>query len=59
MKKILLFSFLLLLPIYNINASTATAHSYILMDNKTGRVLDGKNINEEMLIASTTKIMTI
>ena len=58
MKKIILFSLLLFLFIPNIQASTSSAHSYILMDNKTGRVLDGKNINEKMLIASITKIMT-
>ena len=58
MKKIILFSLLLFLFMPNIKASTSTAHSYILMDSKTGRVLEGKSINEEMLIASITKIMT-
>lgn len=58
MKKIILFSLLIFLLVPNISASTTTAHSYILMDNKTGRVIEGKNINNEMLIASITKIMT-
>ena len=58
MKKILLFSLLLFSFVPNIWASTSSAHSYILMDSKTGRVLEGKNINERMLIASITKIMT-
>ncbi len=34
------------------------AQSFILMDYKTGRVLLGKNENEPMAMASTTKIMT-
>ncbi len=58
MKKVLLFIFLFFLFITHINASTSSAHSYILMDNKTGRVLEGNNINDRMLIASITKIMT-
>lgn len=36
-----------------------TATSYIVMDAKTGAVLDGKNIHEQVYPASTTKIMTI
>lgn len=32
--------------------------SYILMDEVSGRILYGKNINEKMAMASTTKIMT-
>lgn len=58
MKKILLFSLLFFLFIGNVNASTSTANSYILMDQTTGRVLSGKNYNNPMLIASITKIMT-
>ena len=34
------------------------AHGAIIMDYKTGRVLWGKNENEPMSMASTTKIMT-
>ncbi len=52
MKKILLI-ILLLIPqrLYAIE-------SYVVMDSDSDRVLFGQNINKEMLIASTTKIMT-
>ena len=54
MKKIFLV-FLCLIPIkaYGISAS-----SYIVMDQNSRQVLAGKNVNEQKLIASTTKIMT-
>jgi len=54
MKKILLI-LLLLIPIkvFAISASSA-----IVMDLNSGRVLYSNNINDEKLIASTTKIMT-
>lgn len=58
MKKILVFSFLFLIFISNVSASTSSAHEYILMDEETGRILVGKNYNEKALIASITKIMT-
>lgn len=61
MKKIVLFSFFIIVFITSINivnASTETASQYILMDETTGRVLAGKNYNTPMLIASITKIMT-
>ena len=32
--------------------------NYVVMDTKSSRVLGSKNMNEKMLIASTTKIMT-
>ncbi len=54
MKKITIFLLLLLFPIC-IEASSA---SFIVMDADSGRILAGNNINEKMLIASTTKIMT-
>jgi len=58
MKKIivLIISFFILVP--NIYASTSSALSYILMDASTGRVLLGKDINNQRLIASITKIMS-
>lgn len=58
MKKVfvVIISFLILIP--NTYASTSTASSYILMDASTGRVLQGKDINNKRLIASITKIMT-
>ena len=54
MKKIFLV-FLCLIPfkVYGISAS-----SYIVMDSNSKQVLEGSNINEQRLIASTTKIMT-
>ena len=58
MKKILLFSLLFLIGINYVYASTDTAYSYVLMDEVTGRVLKGKNIDSPKLIASITKIMT-
>ena len=39
-------------------ASRDSAYEYILMDQATGRVLEGKNYNTPALIASITKIMT-
>ena len=59
MNKVMLF-FCFIFFIFNINvkASTDTAHSYILMDESTGRVLLSKDANNPRLIASITKIMT-
>ena len=58
MKKVLLFSLLFFWGINIAYASTETAHSYILMDQDTGRVIESKNKDKPMLIASITKIMT-
>ena len=58
MKKVLLFSILFFIGISNVKASTNTANSYILMDMDTGRVIESKNKDTPMLIASITKIMT-
>ena len=58
MKKILFFLLLINIFIPKVYASTQTAHEYILMDMNTGRILDGKNYNDKMLIASITNIMT-
>lgn len=49
---------LIFLFIPNVNASTASANSYVLMDEATGRILMSKNKDEPMLIASITNIMT-
>lgn len=58
MKKILpiIISFFILIP--SVKASTDTAHSYILMDMTSGRVLLSKDMNSKRLIASITNIMT-
>ena len=58
MKKVLLFSLLFFLGINITYASTSTAYSYVLMDQDTGRVIESKNKDTPMLIASITKIMT-
>jgi D-alanyl-D-alanine carboxypeptidase len=58
MKKVLLFSLLFFIGINTTFASTETAHSYILMDQDTGRVIESKNKDTPMLIASITNIMT-
>ena len=61
MKKLLLLSLLFILIFVfcnKVNASTNSASSYILMDASSGRVLQGKDINNPRLIASITKIMT-
>ena len=58
MKKLLLFLLCLVILVSKVNASRTSAYEYILMDEVTGRVLEGKNIHNPKLIASITKIMT-
>ena len=58
MKKVLLFSLLFFIGTNITFASTETANSYVLMDQDTGRVLESKNKDKPMLIASITNIMT-
>lgn len=55
MRILLVVLVLVLLPL-RVNA--ISAESYIVMDYDSGRVIEGKNILKEKLIASTTKIMT-
>jgi D-alanyl-D-alanine carboxypeptidase len=52
---VVLFFFMFLLPVRAIETS---GDGVILMDQGSGRILYGKNINKQTLIASTTKIMT-
>ena len=59
MKKVLLFLFLFITFISKVEASVSSAHSYVLMDQTTGRVLASKDMNSRRLIASISKIMTI
>ncbi len=54
MKKLLLF----ILFLFPFKVLAISASSYIVMDADTKRVLEGSNINDKRLIASTTKIMT-
>lgn len=58
MKKILLVVISFFMLISNIKASTNTAYSYVLMDMDTGRVIESKNKDNLLLIASITNIMT-
>ncbi len=58
MKKLLLFLLCFILFISRVDASRSSAYEYILMDEVTGRVLEGKNIHNPKLIASITKIMS-
>lgn len=59
MKKLVfvIITFLLLIPIPTYGLST-TASSAILMDMDSGRILYQKDIHNERLVASITKIMT-
>lgn len=57
MKKILIMIILLITIPVKINAYSL-GKSAILMEEDTKRVLVSKNMNQKMLIASTTKIMT-
>lgn len=43
-----------MIPIYSYNNKSA----YIVIENTTNRILDGKNINNQYLVASTAKILT-
>lgn len=56
MKKFLII-ILIILP-FNCKAIEDTAHSTVVMDIDSGRILYQKDSNTERLIASTTKIMT-
>ena len=56
MKKLILVIILFL--IFPIRVNAISAEAVIVMDADSGRVLYGKNINKQKLIASTTKIMT-
>ena len=58
LKKVILLFLLFFLFIGNGYASTDSAYEYVLMDMTTGKVLQGKNYHNPMLIASITKIMT-
>lgn len=55
MKKLIFFFICLIIPysVYGIGAS-----SYIVMDMNSGRVMEGKNVDNQRLIASISKIMT-
>ncbi len=58
LKKVLFFVILFFSCFNFCSASTTSAHEYVLMDMKSGRVLKGKDYNSPVLIASITKIMS-
>lgn len=59
MKKILLIFVLFFCLLFNTSASIRNKDtSYIVLESSTLRVLEGKDINKQMLIASTAKILT-
>ena len=57
-RLIVIFSLVLFLIPFRTFAIGESAHSITVMDMDSGRVLYGKNQNDESLIASITKIMT-
>lgn len=54
-KTIVVFFIFFFLPL---KACAISAETYIIIDADSGRIFEGKNIEKEKLIASTTKIMT-
>ena len=55
MKKIIILFLLIVIPV---KVCALSASSYVVMDYDSKRILEGSNINEKKLIASTTKIMS-
>lgn len=58
LKKILFVLLLLFFSSLRADAITNTDSSYIVMEATTNRVLEGKDIHKQYLIASTAKILT-
>ena len=54
MKKLIL----LILLVIPFKVQAISANSYIVMDQDSGRIVEGNNIEKQSLIASITKIMT-
>lgn len=57
MKKIIIIVFTIFVSVCS-TLRISAIESYVVMDQDSGRVLGSKDMNEKMLIASTTKIMT-
>lgn len=55
MKKLIILIYMLFIPI---NVFSLSADSFVVMDMDTGRILEEKNKDKKMLVASTSKIMT-
>ena len=65
MKKLLILFLLFLFTLCSCKKEDKEVHSvyidaksYVVIDKTTNRVLEGKNINDRMLPASTTKVLT-
>lgn len=58
MKKIILLLFLLIIP-FNVYALGDNAKSNILIEQSTGNIIYENNMNEELPMASMTKMMTM
>ena len=58
MKKNPLLIFVFLLSLFSIGAGYNKESSYIVIEKTTNRILEGENINNKMLVASTAKILT-
>lgn len=56
MKKIIII--ITILAVLTLPLKLKAIESYVVMDTDSGRVLGSSNMDEKMLIASTTKIMT-
>lgn len=59
MKKIIIIPFFIFTSFFLTSFTFVnTSSSYIVLDNNTNRVLTGSNIDTQMLVASTAKILT-
>lgn len=58
MKKVIIAVMCILLLGTNAHALELSAHSAVLIDGETGRIIFSKNCRERLAMASTTKIMT-
>lgn len=57
-NKFFVIPFLFLLPFLLSVAKSNTNSSYIVMETSSNRILEGNNIDKQMLVASTAKILT-
>lgn len=58
MKVLMMFLLLFSLPMKNIKKENISARSYIVMEQNSGEVLEGKDIYLQRSVASISKIMT-
>lgn len=57
-SKFFLIPFLFILPFLTSGARYNKTSAYIVMESTSNRILEGENINEQLLVASTAKILT-